>query len=82
MARNKKANTFVKYVGTSDNRVLSKEDLAALGIEYDSGLAWTPENDWTVEVTSGAAELLVASEAREFVEVLDRDDEVPEQPEG
>lgn len=70
----------VRYTGSADERILSSHDLAGLGIVED-GVSWNISNHHTAEMSDEAARTLVELLPDEF-RVLDRDDEVPVEPDG
>lgn len=59
---------FVRYIGTSDVRRISREDFDGVGIEHDT-LVWDKGNQWTVkrvDISDEAYERAIAMD-REFV---------------
>ena len=53
------ALTKVRYVGLSDVRTMSKEDLAAAGVGVDKDLHWDVRNAWTQMIESPNDDLLL-----------------------
>ena len=52
------ALTRVRYKGMSDVRIMSKADLASVGIGVDGQLKWEPKNHWSVFIEDISDELL------------------------
>lgn len=56
------APTGVRYIGTSDSRLVSKSDFEAAGVDSQESLEWGPENGFSVsldDVSGAAFELLL-----------------------
>lgn len=74
------ALTRVKYVGLSDERIMSKRDLAGAGIGMESGLHWHAGNRRTLYVDGISDEFLelLKAEGTFQVDAVDDKGEVQE----
>lgn len=76
---------LVRYTNTSNERILERETFDRLGLDldekYGEGLVWNDQNHHTLELPDEAAQKLVELMPDEF-KVLDRDDEVPDEPDS
>jgi hypothetical protein len=68
----------IRHIGGSDTRILSEDDMLAIGVEDHPGLAWTVDQP-VIEVEDDLAEVLMNSNIRAVLRLEPSDEEIVEE---